>query len=67
MPASTKPAAAAEAHQALAGMSPVDTARYTKELLDSLKGMALRQDHLVLAGLLDAAAREAKRLIANSF
>jgi hypothetical protein len=49
------------------GLSPLETANYTKEMLDSLRGLALRQDHLVLAGLLDAAAREAKRLVANSF
>ena len=50
-----------------ATMTPGETARYTKELLDSLRSIALRQDHLVLAGLLDAAAREARRLVSNSF
>lgn len=48
-------------------LTPLETASYTREILDSLRGMALRQDHLVLAGLLEAAAREAKRLVANSF
>lgn len=48
-------------------LPPTETARYTREMLESLRGMALRQDHLVLAGLLEAAAREAKRLLANSF
>ncbi len=50
-----------------AELSPGETASYTREMLDSLRGMALRQDQLVLAGLLEAAAREAKRLVANSF
>lgn len=44
-------------------MTPVQTARYTRELLDSLRKIAVRQDQLVLAGLLEAAAREAKRLM----
>ncbi|HUJ02692.1 MAG TPA: hypothetical protein VLW75_03570 [Rhizomicrobium sp.] len=51
----------------MAPPTPAESARYTKELLDSLRAIALRQDQHVLAGLLDAAAREAKRLLANSF
>jgi hypothetical protein len=51
----------------LAALTPGESARYTKELLDSLRNIALRQDQLILAGLLEAAAREAKRLLANSF
>jgi hypothetical protein len=50
-----------------AAFTPGETARYTREMLDSLKNIAVRQEQHVLAGLLEAAAREAKRLIANSF
>ena len=50
-----------------AAPTPDETARYTREMLDSLKNIAVRQEQHVLAGLLEAAAREAKRLIANSF
>lgn len=47
--------------------TPGETARYTREMLVSLKNIAIRQEQHVLAGLLEAAAREAKRLVANSF
>lgn len=66
------PAKLRQVEQAVSGppssdLTPRDTASYTKEMLESLRAMALRQDHLVLAGLLEAAAREARRLVANSF
>ena len=51
----------------LAGMTPGETARYTKELLESLREISIRQKQFVLAGLLEAAAREAKKLIAASY
>lgn len=44
-------------------ISGTDTARYTKDLLENLKRMAVAQDQLVLAHLLDVAGREADRLI----
>jgi hypothetical protein len=54
------------ADAAFAGMTPQDTARYTKELLESLRGIAVRQEQFVLAGLLEAAIREAKKLAVAS-
>jgi len=44
------------------GITPEETARYTAELLESLKKIALRQDQALLAHLLDLAALEAKSL-----
>lgn len=39
-----------------------DSARYTRDLLETLKGIAIRQGHMVLASLLEAAACEADRI-----
>jgi hypothetical protein len=46
-------------------ISPGDAVRYTQELVDSLKEIALQQNHLRLAELLDAASAEAARLAAS--
>jgi len=67
MNATTRNIPDAAADKALAGMTPGDTARYTKELLESLRRIAVRQEQLVLAGLLEAAVREAKKLVAASY
>jgi hypothetical protein len=48
---------------AMLPVSAVDSVRYTKDLLANLRRMAVGQDQLVLAGLLDAASREADRLL----
>ncbi|HEY4115021.1 MAG TPA: hypothetical protein VGM17_13285 [Rhizomicrobium sp.] len=48
------------------GVSASETANYTKDLLDGLRAMAIRQRHHRLAELLDAAAAEAERLVAES-
>jgi hypothetical protein len=45
-----------------AGLSPEETARYTAELLDSLRKIALKQGQALLAHLLELAAFEAKAL-----
>jgi len=45
-------------------ISPCDAVQYTQELVDSLKEMALKQNHRKLAELLDAASGEAARLAA---
>jgi hypothetical protein len=39
-----------------------DTARYMRDMLCGLQTIAVRQDQIVLACLLEAAAREASRL-----
>ncbi len=44
------------------GVTPEETARYTAELIESLKKIALRQGQELLAHLLDLAALEAKSL-----
>jgi hypothetical protein len=41
---------------------PSETARYTKEMLESLKKIAVQQNQQLLAHLLDLAALEAKSL-----
>lgn len=41
---------------------PAETALYTKEMLESLKAIAVRQRQPLLAHLLDLAAMEAKTL-----
>lgn len=41
-------------------MGPKETAAYTKEMLDSLRKIALQQNQHLLAHLLDLAALEAK-------
>jgi hypothetical protein len=46
------------------GMGPAETARYTAELLDSLRKIAARQGQAVLAHLLELARFEAHSLIA---
>jgi len=45
-------------------ISPGDAVQYTQELVDSLKEIALRQNHLKLAELLAAASGEAAQLAA---
>jgi hypothetical protein len=47
-----------------AGMSPAETARYTGELLESLRKIAVRQGQGVLAHLLELARYEAQTLAA---
>ena len=42
--------------------TPADTARYTHDLIESLRKMALGQGQTLLAHLLDLAAQEAKHL-----
>jgi hypothetical protein len=44
----------------LIGFSPVETARYTEEMLESLSRIAIRQGQSLLAHLLALAAVEAK-------
>ena len=44
----------------LTGFSPAETARYTEEMLESLRRIATRQGQLLLAHLLVLAAVEAK-------
>lgn len=46
----------------LAALSPPETARYTSDLLDSLRKIAARQGHGVLAHLLELARFEAHTL-----
>jgi hypothetical protein len=46
-------------------ISPGDAVQYTQELVDSLKEIALGQNHLKLAELLAAASAEAARLAAS--
>jgi hypothetical protein len=41
---------------------PSETARYTKDMLDSLKKIAMKQNQPLLAHLLDLASLEAKSL-----
>ena len=43
-------------------MGPKETAAYTKEMLDSLRKIALQQNQHLLAHLLELAALEAKAL-----
>jgi hypothetical protein len=47
-------------------MTPVETARYTGELLESLRKIAARQGQRVLAHLLELARFEAQSLAAGS-
>jgi hypothetical protein len=51
---------------ALTALSPAETARYTSDLLDSLRKIAMRQGHGVLAHLLDLAQYEAQSLAVKS-
>ena len=46
--------------------TPADTARYTHDLIESLRKMASGQGHALLAHLLDLAATEAKYLAAQA-
>ena len=46
--------------QRLDGFSPTETARYTFEMLESLRKLALNQHQSLLAHLLSLAALEAK-------
>ena len=57
-----KKARPAAAMPALAALSPPETARYTSDLLDSLRKIATRQGHGVLAHLLELAQFEAQTL-----
>lgn len=50
--------------QTVAGFSALEAANYSRDMLLSLKGIAVRQGHTRLADLLDAAAQEAARLAA---
>jgi hypothetical protein len=43
-------------------LTPAETARYTRDLLESLRKIALQQDHTLLAHLLGLASMEAKAL-----
>jgi hypothetical protein len=43
-------------------LAPAETARYSKDLLESLRKIALQQGHSLLAHLLGLAAQEAKAL-----
>jgi hypothetical protein len=43
-------------------LAPAETARYSKDLLDSLRKIALQQGQSLLAHLLSLAAQEAKAL-----
>ena len=43
-------------------LSPAETARYSKDLIDSLRKIALQQGQPLLAHLLSLAAQEAKAL-----
>lgn len=60
---SSAPAATARGGRVIPPISSSDSARYTRDLLQTLKGIAIRQDHMVLARLLEAAAREAERIV----
>lgn len=42
------------------GITPAETARYTAELLESLRKIALRQEQVLLAHFLELAVVEAK-------
>jgi hypothetical protein len=44
------------------GITPEEAARYSKELIDSLRRLALGQNYLRLAQLLEAAESEAESL-----
>lgn len=62
MPAKTSKTCVADGTGLPAGVSPCDAALYTKELVDSLREMALAQSQLRLADLLAAAAAEAQHI-----
>jgi hypothetical protein len=47
------------------GITPEDAARYSKELIDSLRKLALGQNYHRLAALLEAAESEAENLAAH--
>ena len=47
------------------GLPPHDTARYTHEMLESLRKIALKQGQALLAHLLELAALEARAQAAN--
>jgi len=51
---------------ALAALSPPETARYTADLLDSLRKIATRQGQGVLAHLLELAQYEANCLVVRN-
>ena len=48
------------------GISPQEAARYSKELIDSLRKLALGQNHHRLAKLLEEAESEAETLATRS-
>jgi len=62
MPQAQKKSRPAVPMPALAALSPPETARYTSDLLDSLRKIATRQGHGVLAHLLELAQFEAQTL-----
>jgi hypothetical protein len=62
MPQAVKNPRLNPASPVMAGMSPVETARYTAELLDSMRKIAVRQGQGVLAHLLELARYEAQTL-----
>ncbi len=53
---------AAASDEAAWPITATDTAHYMRDMLRGLKTIAARQDQIVLACLLEAAAREASRL-----
>ena len=48
-------------------LAPAETARYSKDLLDSLRKIALQQGQSLLAHLLSLAAQEAKALSESGY
>ena len=48
-------------------ITPADTARYSADLIESLRKMALQQGHILLAHLLGLAALEAKSLASRDY
>ena len=62
MPQAAKNPPVSPVSPAAAGMSPAETARYTAELLESLRKIAARQGQGVLAHLLELARYEAQSL-----
>jgi hypothetical protein len=63
MPQAVKNPRLNPASPVMAGMSPVETARYTAELLASLRKIAVRQGQGMLAHLLELARYEAQSLV----
>jgi hypothetical protein len=51
----------------IAGLLPTETARYSRDLIESLRKIALHQGHSLLAHLLGLAALEAKALAEGDY